>query len=172
VRGKGQITEFERGHLLSSRWSTFSDGKLRVRCLNREAYGGGAIEVGAGIGMASRRSCLLSMRTGGSHGLGFFSVDIAGDDAYEGEDSEVNLARDFVTRRIGWDARQRRQPCAHYDKTGAPEGGSNHHRLSITASRLEAMFSSLLPSGSSKITASGGSLSPVYFDRISSKRRR
>ena len=60
-------------------------------------------------------------------------------------------------------ARQRRQPCAHYDKTGAPGDESNHHRLSITASRLEAMFSSLLPSGSSKITASGGSLSPVYF---------
>ena len=67
---KEQITEFEKGHLLSSRWSTFSDGRLRVRCLNREAYGGGAIGVGVGIGVASRRS--VSMRTGGSRGLLFF----------------------------------------------------------------------------------------------------
>ena len=68
MRGRGQITEFERGYLLSSRWSTFSDGKLRVRCLNREAYGGGAIEVGAGIGMGEQK--VVSMRTGG---VGWFS---------------------------------------------------------------------------------------------------
>ena len=44
---------------------------------------------------------------GGKSWARFFSVDIAGDDAYEGEDSEVNLARDFVTRRIRWDASAR-----------------------------------------------------------------
>jgi len=71
VRGKGQITEFERGHLLSSRWSTFSDGKLRVRCLNREAYGGGAIEVG--IGRYGEQK-VVSTRTGESRGLVFFSI--------------------------------------------------------------------------------------------------
>ena len=54
--------ENEKRHLLSSRWSTFSDGKLRVRCLNREAYGGGAIEGGVGMGMAGRK--VVSMRTG------------------------------------------------------------------------------------------------------------
>ena len=65
--------ESEKGHLLSSRWSTFSDGKLRVRCLNWEAYGGGAIEVGVGMGMAGRKSCLCARgEVGGRMGLVFF----------------------------------------------------------------------------------------------------
>jgi hypothetical protein len=35
----GSVGEQEM-YLLSSTWSTFSDGKLMARCLNREAYGG------------------------------------------------------------------------------------------------------------------------------------
>ena len=39
LRG-GSVGERGKVHLLSSTWSTFSDGKLMTRCLNREAYGG------------------------------------------------------------------------------------------------------------------------------------
>lgn len=55
-------------NLLSSTWSTFSDGKLRARCLNREAYDGMMVGVAGGMSVASRRSCtacVVNVRDGG-----------------------------------------------------------------------------------------------------------